>query len=254
LFLLLCLLWFLVPCGCFRLWGCTDHRRMLRSLLYFLLYRGGLAGCLSMCSTIWVPVWSPADIRSWSFSLQCIPMSLFGPLGPRSKIRADCRREGVCGNPLGGRRVLAKTCGRRHRRSQRTSPVHRLYSWFLFYLLCGLLRPPWIFPSYSRIVLGEVFLVALDRSVDVRVSLFLWFFPAQLITLQLFNYYYFSAVLSSFIYPKVVPHFRIISQSLHITIQCKRITPFREFSRVVGYSPQFSFIWTQYIQIHTHHR
>ncbi|KAH0949539.1 hypothetical protein HN011_012418 [Eciton burchellii] len=39
-----------------------------------------------------------------------------------SRIEADCRREGVFEGPLVERRVLAKTCGRKHRRSQRTSP------------------------------------------------------------------------------------------------------------------------------------
>jgi len=48
--------------------------------------------------------------------------------------------------------------------------------WFLSYPLCGLLHPTWIFPSYSRILYDEAFIVFLDNILNIHISLFLLFF------------------------------------------------------------------------------
>jgi len=59
--------------------------------------------------------------------LLCILVSLFGLLGPRSKIGADCRREEYLEVPQEGEESWLRHAVESHRRSQRKSPVHKLY-------------------------------------------------------------------------------------------------------------------------------
>jgi len=47
----------------------------------------------------------------------------------------------------GKEHVLAKICGWKYRRSRQITSVHKSFLSFLFYTLCGLLHPSWIFPS-----------------------------------------------------------------------------------------------------------
>jgi hypothetical protein len=69
----------------------------------------------------------------------------------------------------------------------------------------------------------------------------------SIITTALLNYYYYShaRVPATFIHPKVMLHFKIMGQSLHIIIQSAWITSSCELSSVNGFFRDCLLFWTR---------